>query len=182
MCGAANEDALKIEASEFLKAQADTWTARQAPEFAVVNIHSMEIPAPAARIFPELASRDLLAPGAFWKSLLGFRFAVGQIFGWDRAIPAHRPQSFQVGQYFAFFCVKHVDAPREVSMEVENRLTRAVMSWLLSKGAGGTTVFNVTCANFKGRRGRLYWRVIRPFHDGLIEASLRTLRRRVEMD
>ena len=173
---------MKIAEPDFLKAHADTWTARQAPEFSVVNVHAMEMFAPAARIFPELASSDLLAPGAFWKFLIGFRFAVGKIFGWDRGIPADRPQSFQPGQYFAFFCVKHVDAPREVGMEVENRLTRAVMSWVLSEGAGGTTVFNVTYANFKGRRGQLYWRVIRPFLDLLIEASLRTLRSRVEMD
>ncbi len=87
MCGVANEDALKIEASEFLKGHADSWTGRQAPEFSVVNIHAMEIPAPAAGIFPEPDLRDLLAPGAFWKSPLGFRFAVEKIFGWDRGMP-----------------------------------------------------------------------------------------------
>jgi hypothetical protein len=100
----------------------------------------------------------------------------------ERGIPTHRPQSFQPGQYFGFFCVKHVDAPRAVGMEVENRLTRALMSWVLSEGAGGTMVFSFTYANFKGRRGRLYWRVIRPFHDRLIGASLQTLRSRVEID
>jgi len=79
-----------------------------------------------------------------------------------------QPQAIETGQYFAFFHVIHVDAPREVGMTVENRLTRALMSWVLKENSNGTTVFNVTCANFKGRQGRLYWQVIRPFHDGLI--------------
>ena len=41
-------------------------------------------------------------------------------------------------------------------------------------------MFNVTCANFKGRQGRFFWQVIRPFHDGLIEDSLLLLSRRAE--
>jgi len=89
-----------------------------------------------------------------------------------------QPQAIETGQYFAFFHVIHVDAPREVGMTVENRLTRALMSWVLKENSNGTTVFNVTCANFKGRQGQLYWQVIRPFHDGLIEESLLELRRR----
>jgi hypothetical protein len=67
-----------------------------------------------------------------------------------------------------------------VGMTVENRLTRALMSWVLRENSDGTTVFNVTCANFKGRQGRLYWQVIRPFHEGLIEDSPHALRQRVE--
>jgi hypothetical protein len=87
-------------------------------------------------------------------------------------------QAIVPGQYFAFFHVIYVDAAREVSMTVENRLTRALMAWVLKENSNGTTVFNVTSANFKGRQGRLYWQVIRPFHDGLIEGSLRELHRR----
>ena len=169
---------MKISESEFLAAHADCWTAKRAPEFSVVNVHAMEIPASAACIFPELAAQDLLAPGLFWKVLLGFRAAVGKILGWDRGIAIDRPQTIECGKYFAFFHVIYVEAPREVGMTVENRLTRALMSWVLRENSIGTMVFNVTCANFKGRQGRLYWQVIRPFHDGLIEGSLRELHRR----
>ena len=166
--------------TDFLAAYASCWTARQAAEFSVVNVHALEISAPAARIYPELAARDLLAPGPFWKLLIGIRGAVGKVFGWDPGISDPKPQALELGKYFAFFHVIYVDAPREVGMTFENKLTRAVLSWVLEEAPGGTRLFNVTCANFKGRRGRIYWHVIRPFHDGLIEASLRTLRERVE--
>jgi hypothetical protein len=177
MCGAANEDWLKVSESLFLTAHAECWTAKQAPEFSVVNVHAIEIPAPAARIFPELGSRDLLVPRAYGRFLVGLRAVIGKIFDWDSGLSDPKPQAIEPGQYFAFFHVLHVDAPREVGMAFENRLTRALMSWVLRESSNGTTVFNVTCANFKGR---LYWQVIGPFHDGLIEDSLRELGRRFE--
>jgi hypothetical protein len=87
MCGAANEDWLKIFEADFLKEQADCWTARQTPDFSVVNLHAMYLPAPTARIFLELASRDLLASGLCWRFLMGFRIGIGEMFGWGRAWP-----------------------------------------------------------------------------------------------
>jgi hypothetical protein len=138
----------------------------------------MEMPAPAAKVFSQLGSRNLLAPGPLWKFLLGFRGAIGKIFGWDPGLGDSKPQAIEQGQYLAFFHVIYVDAPREVEMTVENWLTRGVMSWVLRDNSEGTTVFNITCANFKGLQGRLYWQVIRPFHDGLIEDSMRELHRR----
>ena len=171
---------MKVAEADFLRAYGDCWTAGRAAEFSVVNVHAMEIPAPPARIFPELGSRDLLAHGPFWRFLLGFRMGIGKIFGWDRGMAVKGPQALEAGKYFGFFHVICVDAPREVGMTVENQLTRALMAWVLSENSGGTTVFNVTCADFKGRRGRAYWGLIRPFHDGLIEDSLRELRRRVK--
>jgi hypothetical protein len=171
---------LKIVEADFLREHADCWTARQAPEFSVVNVHAMEIPAPAAKIFPQLGSHDLLAHGPIWKLLLGVRVAIGKIFGWDPGLSDLKPQAMEEGKYFGFFHVIYMDAPNEVGMTVENRLTRALMSWVLIENSGRTTVFNVTCANFKGRRGQHYWQVIRPFHDGLIEDSLRELRRRIK--
>jgi len=178
MCGAANEDWLKISESDFLTTRAGCWTASQAPEFSVVNVHAIQILAPAARIFPELGPRDLLAPRAFWKILVGFRIAIGKILGWDQGMVVNQPQAIEAGKYFGFFHVIYVDPPREVGMTVENRLTRALMSWVLRENSNGTTVFNVTCANFKRRQGRFYRQIIRPFHDGLIEGSLRELHRR----
>jgi hypothetical protein len=171
---------LKVAEADFLASHGDCWTARQAQEFSVVNVHAMEIPAPAARIFPQLGARDLLAHGSFWKFLLGFRVGVGKICGWDQGLAVKQAQALEVGKYFGWFHVIYVDAPWEAGMTVENRLTRAMMSWVLRENEGGTTVFNVTCANFKGRQGRFYWQVIRRFHDGLVEDSLRTLRRRIE--
>ena len=169
---------MKILESDFLTAHAACWTASQAPDFSVVNVHATEIPAPAAKIFPQLGSRDLLAPGPFWKFLLGFRAVIGRLFGWDPGQGDPKPQAIEPGQYFAFFHVIHVDAPRELGMTVENRLTRALMCWVLRENSVGTMVYNFTCANFKGRQGRLYWQIICPFRDGLIEGLLLLLSRR----
>jgi len=170
-----------VAEADFFSSQGNCWTARQAAEFSVVNVHAMEIPAPPPRIFPELSARDLLAHGPIWKLLLGLRVAVGKIFNWDPNLrdPMPQGQRFEPGKYFGFFRVIYLDAPREVGLAVENRLSNALMTWVLEENHAGTKVFNVTCANFKGRAGKIYWRVIRPIHDGLIEDSLRTLRARV---
>jgi hypothetical protein len=72
---------LKVAEGDFLETYGNCWTAGRAAQFSVVNVHAMEILAPPARIFPELAARDLLAPGPFWRFLLGFRAAIGKIFG-----------------------------------------------------------------------------------------------------
>jgi hypothetical protein len=85
-----------------------------------------------------------------------------------------------VGRHYGFFEIEHVDAPREVGMSVKNQLTDALLTWVLEEnGASSSRVYNVTCANFHGLRGRMYWRAIRPFHDGIIEASLRKLARKL---
>ncbi|MGH9714506.1 MAG: DUF2867 domain-containing protein [Candidatus Acidiferrales bacterium] len=173
---------MKVAESEFLSTQAGCWTAKRAAEFSVLNVHALEIPAPPAIIFPMLSEPDLLMPGAHWKLLFGVRLAIGKLFGWDRGMESHRPQPFQVGNHYAFFRIEHVDEPHEVGMSMKNRLTYAVMAWLLCETPGGTMVFNVTCANFLGRQGKFYWRVIRPFHDGIIEDSLRALRERVQTE
>jgi hypothetical protein len=165
-----------IQAREFLTAHENCWTAKRAPEFSVVNIHMAEIPASRERIFPELAARDLLVPGRGWRALVRLRLAVGKGFGWDREMPAHGPEPFEVGRHYGFFKIEHVDSPSEVGMRAQNRLTNAVLSWVLeANGANNSRVYNVTCANFYGSRGRMYWRAIRLFHDGIVEASLRKL-------
>lgn len=171
---------MKIAGSDFLNAHADCWTAKRAAEFSVLNVHALEILAPPAAIFPMLSEQDLLMPGAHWKLLFVIRVAIGKPFGWDRGMKSHRPQPLEVGNHYAFFRIEHVDAPNEVGMSVKNRLTHAVMAWLLEDTSSGTMVYNVTCANFLGLQGRVYWQVIRPFHDGIIEASLRTMRERIQ--
>ena len=171
---------MKIAESDFLKAHAGSWTAKRAEEFSVLNVHALEIPAPPAAIFPLLGAHDLLAPGAHWAFLFAIRAAIGKLFGWDRGMATHEPQPLAVGNHYAFFLIEHVDELREVGMTVKNRLTHAVMTWLLKETPGGTMVYNVTCANFLGRQGRFYWRVIRPFHDGIIEDSLQALRNRAQ--
>jgi hypothetical protein len=171
---------VKIEEQEFLRTHAGCWTAQRAPGFSVVNIHAAEIPASPERVFPELAGHDLLIPGGGWRVLFGLRAVLGRVFGWDRGMRTHGPEPLEVGRHYAFFRIDHVDAPREVGMSVKNRLTDAVMSWFVEPdGAGGSRVYNVTCANFLGLRGRAYWSVIRPFHDGIIEASFRKLAEQV---
>jgi hypothetical protein len=174
---------LKIAGADFLGAHGNTWIARQAPKFSVLNVHAREIPAPAARIYPELGDQELLSPNWFYKLLLAVRAAAGRVFGWDRGMKWHGAEPLEVGKHYAFFLIEHVDVARELSMSVQNRLTSALMGWVLEESTGGTTcrttVFNVMCANFTGWRGRLYWRVIRPFHGALIEDSLKSLARRM---
>jgi hypothetical protein len=153
MSGAANEDWLRILEADFLREHADCWTAMQAPEFSVVLVPAMDIPALAARILPELAARDLLASGPFWKFLMGFRVAVAKVFGWDPGLGDRKLQALESGKYLGFFHVLHVDAPREVGLTVQNRLTRAWISWVLRENPDATTVLHVTCGNFKSRQG-----------------------------
>jgi Protein of unknown function (DUF2867) len=169
---------VKIPEAEFLKAHRESWTARRAAEFSVRNIHMAEISAPAARIFPELGRPGLLTPGWKWKLLLGLRLAIGKMFGWDEGLKTHPGEPLQPGKHYGFFLIEHADPPREVGMSVENRLTRAILCWVLDPAPGGTRVFNGTLANFKGRRGQFYWRVIERFHDGITEAALAELSRR----
>jgi len=170
---------VKISEQEFLQNHADTWAAKRAPEFSVVNVHMADIAAPRERIFPKLAARDLMLPSKGWRLLFGFRLWLGKIFGWDRGPEAHRAEPFEVGRHYGFFSIEHLEAPREAGMSVKNELTNALMSWVLeANGVGGARVYNVTCANFQGLRGRVYWRLIEIFHDGIVEDSLVLLAKR----
>jgi hypothetical protein len=173
---------LIIPGSEFLRSHRDTWISRRAREFEVVNVHSIDIAARAARIFPELTAMELLLPRWHWRALFGVRALVGRIFGWDHGLAWQTKQPAEAGKQYAFFRIDHTDAPRELGMSFENKLTRAVMTWVLDETALGTAVFNVTCAHFYGWQGRAYWGAIRPFHNGLIEDSLGMLRKRSEDD
>jgi hypothetical protein len=87
--------------------------------------------------------------------LFAVRGATGKTFGWDRSMKWHGAEPVEPGKHFAFFLIEHVNAPRELSMSVRNRLTGALMGWVLEETAGGTRVFNVTCANFPSWQGRL---------------------------
>jgi hypothetical protein len=174
-----DEGQLKVSEADFLEQHGGSWAAGRTREFSVVNIHAMEIPAPPERIFAELGAQGLLLPARRWKLLFGVRLAIGRLFGWDRGVVSHPPQPLEVGKHYGFFAIEFVDPPREAGMGVKNRLTSALMSWVLEEIPQGTKVFNVTLANFAGWQGRNYWRVIRPFHDGLIEDSLKELARRV---
>jgi hypothetical protein len=170
---------LRVSESDFLVRHSESWTARRAPEFSVVNIHAMEIPSPREQIFAELGAPGLLLPARRWKLLFGLRLAIGKLFGWDRGMVSHPAQPLEAGKHYGFFAIEWVDPPHEAGMGVKNRLTSALMCWVLKEIPQGTKVFNVTLANFAGWQGRNYWRVIRPFHDGLIEDSLKELARRV---
>jgi hypothetical protein len=162
-----------------LKQHGESWTARRARGFSVVNIHSMEIPAPPERIFPELGARELLMPSWRWKLLFGVRILIGKIFRWDRGLASHAPEPLEAGKHYGFFVIEWVDPPYEAGMGVTNQLTSGLRCWLLEETPHGTNVFNVTLANFAGWQGRNYWRVIRAFHDALVEDSLTELARRV---
>ena len=171
---------MRIEAGEFLKRHAATWIARQAAQFPVVNVHVAEIPASLERVWAVLPLQKHLAPRWHWRALFGIRGAMGKLFRWDPGMEWHPEQPLAPGSYYAFFRIEHAEAQREVGMSVENELTRALMAWVLEPNAAGTRLFNVTCALFKGRRGRFYWRLIRPFHNALIEDSLGSIRREVQ--
>jgi len=170
---------LKVSETDFLERHGGSWAARRAREFSVVNIHAREIPAPPERIFAELGGQGLLLPARRWKLLFGLRLAIGKLCGWDRGVVSHPPQPLEVGRHYGFFAIEWVDPPHEAGMGVTNQLTSGLLCWLLEETPRGTKVFNVTLANFVGWQGRNYWRVIRPFHDGLTEDSLKELARRV---
>jgi hypothetical protein len=170
---------LRVSEPDFLKQHSDSWTARRAREFSVTNIHAMEIPAPPGRIFPELGARELLMPSWRWKFLFGVRILIGKIFRWDRGLASHALEPLEAGKHYGFFAIEWVDPPHEAGMGLTNQLTSGLLCWLLDETPHGTNVFNVTLANFAGWQGRNYWRVIRPFHDVLVEDSLAELARRV---
>jgi hypothetical protein len=172
---------LKVSEADFLKQHGGSWAARRAREFSVVNIHAREIPATRGRIFSELGGRELLVPSWRWKVLFGLRMVIGKIFGWDRGLASHAPEPLEAGKHYGFFAVEWVDPPRETGMSLTNRLTSGVLCWVLEETPRGTKVFNVTLANFMGLQGRNYWRIIRPFHDALVEDSLAGLARRVRV-
>ena len=182
---------MQIPAEEFLRAHPDSWISRRAPEFPVVNVHARDVAAPPARVFAALADHGNLSPAWYWRVLLAVRGLVGKLFRWDPGVKWRGPEPLVPGNHYAFFLIEHVAAPGpdaqppvappyELGVSVENRLTLALMSyWIVPSGAG-SCVYNVTCALFKGRTGRAYWRVIRPFHDALIEDMLNSLCSRAE--
>jgi hypothetical protein len=48
------------------------------------------------------------------------------MFRRDRGMAVNDPQALEQGQYFVFFRVIYVDAPREVEITVEKRFTGAL--------------------------------------------------------
>ena len=172
---------MQVEESDFLKACPDTWISGRAAEFPVVNVHAVEVAAPPERVFAALEDRQAVAPRWHWRALLVFRAALGRVFNWDKGIKwDRRAGPLLPGNAYAFFRIEHVTQGRELGLSVENKLTQALVSFVIIPAANGSCVFNATCAVFKGRLGRAYWRVIRPFHDGLTEDWLAAVRRRAE--
>jgi hypothetical protein len=180
-----------LNPDEFLRAHPDSWIARRAPEFPVINVHALEVAAPTDRVFTALADPSNLSPAWYWQVLFAVRGLAGKLFRWDPGVKWHRPEPLVPGNHYTFFLIEHVAAPGreaqspvappcELGVSVENRLTLALMSYLIVPNGAGSRVYNVTCALFKGRTGRAYWRLIRPFHDALIEDMLKSLCARAE--
>ena len=170
-----------IPADQSLKTCGGSWIARRAGEFPVVNVHVVDVAAPPERVFAALEDRVAVAPRWHWRALLVFRAALGRVFNWDEGIEWDRRAGPLVpGSSYAFFRIEHVEQGRELGLSVENKLTRALVSFVIVPAANGSRVFNVTCALFKGRLGRAYWHVIHPFHDGITEDWLDAVRRRAE--
>ena len=180
-----------LQPAEFLRAHPDTWIARRAPEFPVINVHALDVAAPPARVFAALSDRANLSPAWYWRVLFAIRGIAGRLFRWDPGLKWHGPEPLVPGNHYAFFLIEHVAAPDsgadqakalpyELGVSVENHLTLALMSYVFARQGTGSRLFNVTCALFKGRTGRAYWRLIRPFHNALTEDMLENLRRRAE--
>lgn len=177
--------------AEFLRAHPDTWIARRAPEFPVINVHALDVAAPPSRVFAALSDRANLSPAWYWRFLFAIRGLAGKLFRWDPRLKCHGPEPLVPGNHYAFFLIEHVAAPDsgadqatalplEFGVSVENHLTLALMSYVIAPQGTGSRLFNVTCALFKGRTGRAYWRLIRPFHNALTEDMLENLRRSAE--
>jgi len=170
-----------IQPEDFLAAHVETWIARQAGEFPVVNVHVAEVAAAPEKVIAALADSKAVAPRWHWRALLAVRAAVGRVFRWDECIEWNRKTGEPVpGNAYAFFRIEHVEQGRELGLSVENKLTRALVSFVIVPERSGSRLYNVTCAVLKGRLGRAYWRVIRPFHDGLTEDWLTAIRTRAE--
>jgi hypothetical protein len=180
-----------IDPQEFIRAHPDCWISRRAREFPVINVHARDVAAPPARVFAALSDHGNLSPAWHWRALFAVRGLAGRLFRWDPGVEWHRPEPLVPGNYYAFFLIEHVAAPGrdahspvappfELGVSVENHLTLVLMSYLIAPNGAGSRVYNVTCALFKGRTGRAYWRVIRPFHDALIEDLLKSLCGRAE--
>lgn len=177
--------------NEFLRAHPDCWISSRAPEFPVINVHAREAAAPPETLFAALSDRGNLSPAWYWWALFALRGIAGKLFRWDPGVEWHGPQPLVPGNHYAFFLIEHVVAPcrdgqravappYELGVSVENHLTLALMSYLIAPSGAGSRVYNVTCARFKGRTGRAYWRIIRPFHDALVDDMLKRLCRRAE--
>jgi len=183
---------MRIDASEFLQSHPGCWIAQRRGEFPVINLHAAEIAAAPARVFDALADRSSLVPAWRWRALFALRDLLGKLFNWDAGLKWYGPEALIPGNHYAFFRIEHVTAPTDTSaslqppgsfelgLSVENKLTHALMSYVVAPQGSGSRLFNVTCARFKGRTGRAYWRVIRPFHDALAEDMLAHFCRRAE--
>ncbi|MBI3663535.1 MAG: DUF2867 domain-containing protein [Acidobacteria bacterium] len=180
-----------VDPQQFLVAHPACWISRRAPEFPVHNVHALDILAPPTRVFAALSNLGNLSPAWYWRALYAIRGIAGKLFRWDPGLRWHGPEPLVPGNHYAFFLIEHVAAPGsatnptaefpyELGVSVENHLTLALMSYVVAPHGCGTRLYNATCALFKGRTGRAYWRVIRPFHDALIEDMLQNLRRRAE--
>lgn len=180
---------MRAHAEEFLGSCPDCWISRQAARFPVINIHAVEATALPERVFAALSNATHIAPGWHWRALMVLRAGLGKLFGWDTGLKHHGPEPLVPGNHYSFFRIEHVAAPGdgaagpyELGLSVENKLTLALVSFVVVPTGDGTRVFNVTCAVFKGRLGRAYWRVIRPFHDAIAEAMLTSIRRQAPME
>ncbi len=180
-----------MDPQEFIRDHPDAWISRRRPEFPVINVHALDVAAPPDSVLAALADYRKLSLAWYWLVPFAVRGLAGKLFRWDPGLKVHAPEPLVPGNHYAFFLIEHVTAPGqdgqppaappyELGVSVENHLTLALMSYVIAPRSAGSRVYNVTCALFKGRTGRVYWRVIRPFHDALIEDVLESLRRRAE--
>jgi len=176
-----------MDAAEFLHSWPECWISARAAALPVVNVHVTQISAPPERVWQALESETLIAPRAGWRALLALREAIGKMAGWDKGLQVHAHQPLAPENFYSFFRIEHVAAPAqarggllELGLSVENKLTRAFVSFVVERAGHSSHLFNVTAAEFFGITGRMYWRVIRPFHDGITEAMLDEARRRAE--
>ncbi len=147
----------------------------------------MDVAAPPERVFAALTACELVLPKWHWRALFGVRVILGRIFGWDGGLRMHPSEPLVPGNHYCFFRIEHVTAPHELGLSVENKLTLALVSLVVTPAPFpsrpawvSSRLFSVTCSAFKGGLGRAYWRVIRPFHDAITEDSLAAVRRRAE--
>lgn len=179
---------VKIAGTEFLKAHPDRWIAQQGRRMPVVNVHGVEVGAPPQRVFEVIASAPQhIQPVWYLRALFGVRWAVGKVLRWDAGLSRGSAQGFSVGSDYRFFRIEEIDAPppgtmglHELGLSLENKLTRALLAYVVEPHGDGSRFYDVTCATFKGATGRAYWRLIEFFHDRISEDMLRRIRRASE--
>lgn len=150
------------------------------PDCDYLNVHAIDIAAaPDAvwdaipRALVESAARPVIA----WPLALA-AFVRGE--GLHRRPTPAPPPALAEGVTLGPWRVEKAVPQREVIFLGAHRFSRYAAGFYLERTRKGTRLYQVTRADFPGLAARLYLRGVKLFHDPIIEAVLRRIRRFAE--